>query len=124
GLVEEGGGTGYDGGATGRMVTLARREVAGLVDDITAIERGIETAPARIGGIEGEAGIHDRHDELGAGHGGDFGIDIPGGDGEIGTRGDEIANFAQEGAIGIAIDLLAGIGLVPGIDAALEIVAP
>jgi hypothetical protein len=45
-------------------------------DRIGAIERVIQAAPARIGGIEQEARVEDRHDQLRPGGLRQFGVNI------------------------------------------------
>ena len=45
-------------------------------DRIAAVQRIVQAAPARIGGVEQEAGVEDRHDELRPGGGRDLGVDM------------------------------------------------
>ena len=78
-LIQHLTGIGDDGGAT--LHIIARLALAR--DGVGAIERVIEAAPARIGGVEREAGIGGWHHQLRPRGLGDLIIDIGGIDGEI-----------------------------------------
>ena len=120
-LVHEALGLG-DHGGTAQLVITARlgwRRVEG----IGAVEGIVEAAPARIGGVEQEAGIEDRHHQLRPRHGSDLGIDILGADGEVAGFGDEVADILEEAAIGRGIVRLARALDMPRVDLGLQILA-
>ena len=123
GLIEEGAGEGDDLVATYLVVALALFGAVGFADGIGAIQRVIQRAPARIGGVEGEAGVHHRHYQLRAGHAGDLVIDVLGRGLEVCGFWQQVSNVLQEGFVSHRVMRLAGVGLVPGIDPRLEIVA-
>ena len=61
---------------------------------IGAVQRIVQAAPARIGGIQQEAGVEDRDDQLRPCALGDFRIDIGGVDRKGGRFGQQIADLA------------------------------
>jgi hypothetical protein len=77
---------------------------------------------ARLVIVEGETGIHDRHDQLRPRDLCDLGIDIGGRDLEIAVLGQEIADVAQELLVCRKIGRRAVLA-VPLIDLGLQIVA-
>ena len=70
-----------------RIVAAALLGAVRLGDGVGAVERVVERAPARIGGVQRIARIHHRHDQLRPGDHGDLGIDIGGGDLKAGPSG-------------------------------------
>ena len=68
---------------------------------VGAVERIVQAAPARVGGVERVARVRERHDELWPGGSGDLGIDALGLDLECHGGGFEIADLAQEGFVGV-----------------------
>jgi hypothetical protein len=74
--VEIAAGAGHDPGAAGAVVAAAADRAALLRDRIGAVEGIVERAPAGIGGIEGVAGVRDRHDELRSRDAGDLVVDV------------------------------------------------
>jgi len=123
GFVEEGAGEGDDLVAAHLVVALALFGAVGFADGVGAIQRVIQRAPARIGGVEGETGVHHRHNQLGAGHAGDFVIDVLGRGLEVCGFWQQVSDILQEGFVGHRVMRLAGVSLVPGVDPRLEIVA-
>ncbi len=105
------------------QLVIAARLCGWCIERVGAVEGIVEAAPARVGGVEQETCVEDRHHQLRAGHGRDLGIDILGADLEPGGLGDEIADLRQEGAIGRRILRLAGAIAVPCVDSGLQICA-
>ena len=93
------------------------------VERIGAVKRIVEAAPARIGRVEQEARVEDRHHKLRPCHRRDLWIDILGPDGEPARLGHEIADLFEKGAIGARIMRLACSPGVPCIDLGLKILA-
>ena len=123
GFVEEGAGEGNHLVATHFVVALALLGAVGFADGVGAIERVVQRAPARIRGIQGEAGVHHRHDQLWAGHACDLVIDVLGRGLKVRGFWQQVADVLQEGFVGHRVMGLARVGLVPGIDPRLEVVA-
>ena len=88
--------------------------------DIGAVERVVETAPAGIGGIEGKAGVHDGHHQLGPRHGRHLVIDVGRAHLNPVRWGQEVAYFFQVALIGGGIESIAGMLPVPAINAGLQ----
>ena len=86
---------------------------------VGAIKRIIKASPAGIGGIQSKARVHHRHNKLWPGDGGDLGIDILRAHGKRFGLGHEVADFAQECAIGLAVKQLTAPRDVPGVDLCL-----
>ena len=123
GFVQEGAGEGDDLVAANLVVALALLGAAFLADGVGAIERVVQRAPAGVGGVQGEARVHDRHHQLRAGHGGDFFVDVGGGHLEVGGFGQEITDFLQERLVGDRVVGLTLARLMPGVDLRLQRVA-
>ena len=64
--------------AAHRVVVGAALAAAVLGDRVGAVERVVQAAPARIGGVQRVARVGHRHHELRAGDGADLGIDVGG----------------------------------------------
>src|SRR5690606_23518585 len=123
GPVEKIGHPGEDGSATGGVVLLARRQIAVAANGVGAVERVVETAPAGIGGIEGVAGIADRHHELRAADRGDLRIEPIRADGKRARLLDQIADAAQKALISGRVVGDRAVFAVPVVDLALQFVA-
>ena len=123
GAIEELHCVGNNGRTAPRVVILAALAAVVLRDHIGAIQRVIETAPARVRGIQREAGVAHRDHELRPGNTGDLGIDALGGDFEWRAGILEIANLAQELQVLTVRDRCGGALLVPCIDRRLQRVA-
>ena len=121
-LIEEVAGEGNDLLATLGVVALATLGAIGVGDGIGAVQGIVQAAPARVGGVERVAAIHDRHHQLRAGLHGQFVIDIRGGDLHVGGLRHQIADLLQELAVGCHVADRAGVGLVPGVEFGLETV--
>ena len=105
---------------------VVARPLGGAVrfgDGVGAVERVIQRAPAGVGGVQGEARVHDRHHQLRAGHAGDFFVDVLGGGLEVFGFRQQVADFLKEGLVRHGVMGLAGAGLVPGVDLGLQLVA-
>lgn len=87
---------------------------------IGAVQRIIQGAPARIGGVEGVTGVHDRDNKLRACNLGDFRINVAGIDLKAVALRQKVAQLLEEGPIGFQIDG-AGVGFVPCINLCLDI---
>ena len=101
-LVEEGAAAGDDLVAADLVVVVAGGEVALARDDVGAVERVVERAPAGVGGVGGEAGVEQRHHELRAGDAGHLVVDVGGGHRDLGGLVEQVADLAQEGGVGLA----------------------
>jgi hypothetical protein len=94
GLVQEVAGEGDDLGAAHRVVALALLGAAFFADGVRAVQRVIQAAPARVGGVQGVAGVQNGHHQLGAGLG-QLGVHVLGGG--LGVPGlDQVADLRQE----------------------------
>ena len=108
--------------AAGLVVALAA--LARIVRyRVGTIEGVIEAAPACIRRVQRVARIGQRHDELWTEHGGEFFVDIR--CLHVLGRGLrlQIADLLQEGGVGIHVERLAFVGLVPVVDLGLQGVA-
>ena len=88
--------------------------------DIGAVKRVVETAPTGIGGIEGKAGVHNGHHQLGSGHGRHLVIDVGCAYLDSVRWGQEVAYFFQVAFIGSGIESIAGMLPVPAINTGLQ----
>ena len=95
GFVEKAPRPGDDQLAARRIVAF-RRRLGVARNGVGAIERVVERAPARIGGIERVARIAHRHDELRAGDGGDLVVDVGGVDFKVRDLRHQIADLGEE----------------------------
>jgi hypothetical protein len=93
GLVEEAAGVGDDLVTTHLVVFRCLLGAPVLGDDIGAVERVIQRAPARVGGVEREPRVQHGHHQLRARGGGDLVVDARGGDGEIAGFGLQVADL-------------------------------
>src|SRR3546814_13603088 len=92
--------------------TLCRSRRGRRIERVGAVKRVVQAAPARIGGVEGKAGVEGGDDELRPRHRRDFRVDIRGADREGRGFGDQIGNLAQKGFIGRGVVRLDGSGVV------------
>src|SRR5690606_33354957 len=122
GFIEEGACVGNDLGAANFVVTRTLAGAAFFGDGVGAVERVIQRAPAGVGGVQGEARVHDRHHQLRAGHAGDFFVDVLGGGLEVFGFGQQVADFLEKSLVGSGVVGLTGTSLVPGIDLCLQLV--
>ena len=90
-------------------------------NDIGAVERIVETVPARVSGIERITRIVDRHHQLRTGNRAHLGIDIRRGDLEIALFRHQVADFLEIGLILCGVDA-AEMVLVPGIELRLQFI--
>ena len=120
GIVEEHPRPRHDPGAPATVITAGGGKASHRV---RAIEAVVETAPAGICRVEGEAGIGDRHDELRTRHRRDFRVDVLGFDDEIVAFREQVADFAQESLVGVAVVTPVPMLDVPGVDPSLQILA-
>ena len=94
----------------------------GFGDDIGAVQRVVEGAPARVGGVEREARVQDRNHQLRPGSRGDLVVHIGGGDGEIFGLGDQVPDLGEELPVRRLVQRLDGTLPVPAIDLSLQVV--
>ena len=66
GLVKEVTRKGNDLGTAHGVVAFAFFSAIGFGNDIRAVQRIVQAAPAGIGGVQGVAGVQNGHDQLGA----------------------------------------------------------
>jgi hypothetical protein len=120
GAVQQAAGEGDHLAAAHRVIALGpcRR-----LDGVGAVERIIEAAPARIGGVQGVAAVGHRHHQLRAGDGGDFRIDVLGVDLEGRRLGQKVADLAQERGLFGHVQRLAAALAPPIVDLRLQVVA-
>ena len=102
------------------LISTSRRHRA---HRIRAIENVIQTAPARIGSIEGITGIGDWNHKLWPRDRGDLRVNILRIDLEIRPLSDQIANFMQKGLVGGVIMRLATMRDMPSINLGLQALA-
>ena len=121
--IQEVPGEGDDFGSPHRVIGSAALGPALLGDHIGAIQCVVQAAPARIGRVQRVTGIHDGYYQLGAGERGDFIIHVFGGDGEILTLRQQVADLHQECLVSLAVITRPGMGAVPGVDLALQFLA-
>ena len=87
-LIKEGAGEGDNLVATDFVVTRALGGAAFFRDRVGTVQCIVQRAPACVGSVQGETGVHHRHNQLRAGHGGDFLVNVLGG-------GLEVSGFGQ-----------------------------
>ena len=105
------------------VVALAAFAAVGLGQRIGAVQRVIERAPARVGGIEGVARVQDRHHQLRARLQCQLGVHVLGGGlGFLGRR-HQVADLLQELAVFLHLLDRAGVLGVPGIQLDLQAIA-
>ena len=100
-------------GAAHRVVAFAFFSTVGFRDHVGAIQRIVQRAPARVGGIECIARIQNGHHELRACLFGQFCIHIGSGDGDRFWLRHQVADFSEKSAVGLHVSNRAGVGLVP-----------
>ena len=121
GLVEEGLGAGHNTGAADGVVAAARRQVA---QNIRAVEGVIQAAPAGVGGVQHEAGVQRRHDQLRPRHRRHLGVHIRRADCEGRRLGHEVADVPQESLGGRRVIGLSAPFQMPGVNPRLQLVPP
>ena len=105
------------------VVALTRREVAVVRNDVGAVERVVERAPAGVDGVGREAGVEQRDDQLGAGDPGDLVVDALGRDADQLGLVEEVADLAEVGLVGLGLGA-AGVLPVPVVELRLQLLAP
>ena len=75
-LVEEGAGEGNHLVTTDLVVALAFLGAAFFADHIGAVQGIVQRAPACVGGVQREACVHHRHNQLRASQASDFFVDV------------------------------------------------
>ena len=122
-LIKEGAGKGDDLVATDLVVARALGGAVFFGDGVGTVQCVVQRTPAGVGGVQGKTGVHHRHNQLRAGHGGDFFVDVLGSGLEVSRLGQQVADFLQEGFVFGGVVRLTGTSLVPGINLGLEVVA-
>ena len=92
-------------------------------DRVGAVERVIKAAPAGVRRVQRVARIGERNHKLRPEHGGEFFIDIRGLNFLCGRLRQQVADFLQEGGVGIHVERLALVRLVPAVDLGLQRIA-
>ena len=105
-----------DRGTADRIVALPGNERAVAGDDVSPVQRVVETAPARIGGVDSETGVVDGHDELRTGHLGNLAIDVRGVDAKGFAGLAQIADARQKRLVLGAIEVASRMLAVPIVD--------
>ena len=124
GLIEKTPRPGNDELAARRIVALRGRCMRVARNSVGAVERIVERAPARVGGIERIARIAHRHHELRPGDGGDLVVDRGGLDLEVRTFRHEVADLGEERFLRGDVGRLPAPPAIPSVDLRLQFVAP
>ena len=119
-MVEKFSRPGDDLGAAHGIVAAGPGRAAILGNRIRAVQRIVERAPARIGGVQRVARVHDGHDQLRSGDAGDLVVDIGRLDLEIRPFRHEVADLGQHRFVGRGIVRLAFAGDMPRVDLGLH----
>ena len=94
-----------------------------LRDDVGAVQRVVQRAPAGVRGVQGEPRVEHGHHQLRARGGGDLVVDAGGGDGEVVGFRLQIADLGEELLVGLRVDRLDDPVPVPLVDLGLQLVA-
>ena len=124
GLIEEPARVGDHQVAAHPVVAVALLGAVGLRNDVGAVQRVVQRAPARIGGVQREPRVEHRHHQLRAGGRGDLRVDARRGDGEVGGLGQQVADLGEEGLVCLGIVRFEDAVPVPLVDLGLQLVAP
>ena len=106
--------------AADRVIGAAALCASVLGYGVGAVQRVVETAPARVRRIERVSRIHDRHHELRAGDLRNLRIDVVSGDAEWGGLGVQVTDLPEEGLVGRGIESLALMIAMPLINLCLQ----
>jgi hypothetical protein len=90
---------GDDPGAAHRVVAAALLGAVGLGQHVGAVERVVQAAPARVGGVQRIARVGDRHHQLRAGLQREFGVDVLRRHLHRAGVGHQVADLVQELAV-------------------------
>src|SRR5690606_7033941 len=123
GIVHEATGKVDDFGAPHGVVGAAARGAAVFGDGVGTVERVVQAAPARVGRVQGIAGVGDGNHQLRAGLLGEFDVEPVGAHGDGGGSILQIADLAQETLIGGLIGYGAGIAAMPVVQFGLDAIA-
>jgi len=122
-LVEEGPRPRDDLGPAGGVVAGSLLLAVVLVDHVGAVERVVERAPPRVGGVGREPRVQHRDDELWPGLRRDLLVDAGGPDREVLRLLDQVADVAEHLHVGRLVPDRAGVRLVPRVQLLLELLA-
>ena len=103
-----------------RFVVTAASLARVVRDRIGAIERVVQTAPARVRRVQRVAGVGEGDHELRAANLADLFVDICGLDLVCRRLRLKIADLLEEGRVGVHVERLALVGAVPAIDLGLQ----
>ena len=115
--------SGDDELAARRVVARAFFAARRFRDDVGAIQRIVEAAPARVRGVQGIARVHDRHYQLGAGDARDLVVDARCFNHEVGRLGQQVADLLQKRLVGRRIERLSASAAMPVVNRGLQRVA-
>ncbi len=99
---------------------LAARRAIRFRDDVGAVEGIVKAAPARVGRIQGIAGVRRRNDKLRPSDSGDLGIDIGRAHRDSGGFRHDIADRSQKAFVFSHIQRPAGAVAMIGVDLFLQ----
>jgi hypothetical protein len=102
---------------------VAARACRRSVERVGPVIGIVEAAPTRVRGVEQEARVEHRHDQLRARHRRYLGVDVRRADGEVARFGDEVADLFEKPAIGLRVVRLPAAFDVPAVDPGLQLVA-
>ena len=106
--------------AADRIVGAAAFRAIILGYGVGAIQRVVQTAPARVRRIERIAGIHDRHHELRARNLRNLRVDVVSGDAEGGRLGMQVADLPEKCLVGIGVKRFALVVAMPLVNLRLQ----
>src|SRR5690606_14213477 len=106
-----------------RVVAAGTGGTVGLGDGVGAVKGIVQAAPARVGRVQGIAGVGDGHHQLRAGLLAEFNVNVGGVNLDVFGRVDQVADVAQKRLVSALITDGAGVFTMPVIKLCLNLVA-